>query len=275
MKTLNANIPTSLGDLINLKAALDNVKNQYSDINLTFHKQLWKSCLKLDAIQQLGWLKYLDDISHLFFQEPPYHIGVGQFPFYDTLHLLQHFSIPPVRPNLSTILSKGIPLCPDPYIVLTTKVRGLDLRTTGAKLPQLWEVLKSLPYKIVILGERHVEMRKEYEVPELRDRIWGLYSAAMAALPSDQIIDLSVPGLGNTPSQIQKMQQDCFTMAGGAATIVLGCGGNLAMANGSGSRTIGYSQNNSWFDRALYGTPDERAFVVSHWNQFLEKLKSL
>ena len=57
-------------------------------------------------------------------------------------------------------------------------------------------------YKIVILGERAVEMRKEYE--SSKSNVFGLYEQIIANIPTDRIIDLTVPSFRRNCSRFKR-----------------------------------------------------------------------
>ena len=127
MKKIELTLPTSLGEIINSKGHLDIVKNQYSEIRLSFGKSVWKSALHTEApdwkYKEGLWNKYLDDIGKLFFSEYPYVVdsGVHQFCIID--QLVAKIGIPPIKVDLSRLLCKGTSLnLGEEYIVITTKV---------------------------------------------------------------------------------------------------------------------------------------------------------
>lgn len=180
MSIISCNIPTSLGDLITIKAHLDSVKHNYSQINLTFHTALWNGALHTNVPEwqqnKILWEKYLKDIGQLFFSESPYKLNAGQYPFRVTEQLIKDFNLPATKPELGHLLCRGRSLnLEGEYIVITTKVRDVIKKNFMPESIKLWKVLKDLSnkYKIVILGEREVEMRKEYD--PLKDRIFGIY----------------------------------------------------------------------------------------------------
>src|SRR5277367_1061568 len=108
---IQSNIPLALGDLINLKCYFDAVKNQYEQINLTFHRDLYISGVnsgKPDWPQKkILWDKYLADIGQLFFSERPYKLDEGQHVFRDTVSIIRDFRLQPKKPELGYLLCKG------------------------------------------------------------------------------------------------------------------------------------------------------------------------
>lgn len=271
MKTLSANIPTSLGDIINLKAHLDSVKHEYEQINLTYHKQLWRDCLHLNAEQEQDWHNYTDELSKLFFSEKPYATNNGQYKFYCTDNLIGELQIPVIKPKLAHLLCKGDPLNIGEYIVVTTKVRGVKQLSFMPRLALILQALAKSKSKIVVLGEREVEMRTEYNDLAVQGTIFGIYPQIISGFPQEQVIDLTIPALGNSQSTLKQIQQDCLIMNKAKAVIAIGHGGNVGMAMASESNVIGYREQSNWFGEQLFANTN----VTKDWNQFINKLYEL
>jgi hypothetical protein len=278
MPTISSNIPTSLGDIITIKAHLDAVKHNYQQINLTFHTALWPGALHTESPQwghnKILWNKYLNDIGQLFFSQPPYKVNVGQFPFRITEHLIRDFNLPPVKPDLGHLLCKGTPLSLDKeYIVITTKVRDIIKRNFLPQSIQLWEMLKKLShkYKIVILGERIVEMRKEYD--PLKDRIFGIYEQIITNIASENILDLTVPALGETVSDLSKIQQDCLIMKNAKFVITLGNGGNFCLSSAVSNMTVSYRIDSLWLTDRIFNKEYSNIITTKDWKYFIKTLE--
>jgi len=278
MKILQANIPLALGDLINIKTYLDDVKHQYNHINLTFHRSLLEDGVSTGApdwpTKKQKWEKYLNDVGKLFFLEPPYTIDKGQYPFLDTQSLVRRYKLHPRKPELSNLLCRGISLnVGEEYIVITTKVREVPRKLFYPLSINLWKVLNSLSkkYKIVILGERTVEMRKEYI--QFSDRLFGIYDNIISNVPADRIIDLTVPSLGETVSDLTKIQQDCLIMKEAKFVITLGNGGNFCMASAVSNMLIGFRADNHWMADAVFTKEYKNAIVTKNWGYFMQVLE--
>lgn len=270
MKIFSANIPTSLGDILIIKAHLDAVKKNYDQINITFHTQLWKEAITINAEQEQQWKNYISDLGKLFFSEPPYRLNVGQYPFMATATVIQQLQITPIRVDLRHLLCKGESLNIGDYIVITTKVRGLNRNNFLPKTIHLWKPLREINknYKIVILGEREVEMRNEYTIPQVKNTIFSIYNHIICNLSSDNILDLTIPALGNTQSTVKQIQQDCLIMSEAKMVIALGTGGNVGMSSACGDNILGYREDDSKLgDQLYYGTS-----ITKDWNQFLKLL---
>ena len=262
---LQANIPTSLGDIINIKTHLDSVKSQYNSINLNYHYALWNGALDLNKQQEQQWRSLLKELGQLFFSEEPYTIGKNTYPFYDTEKLIRSFSIKPIKPYLPQ-LCKGEKLDIGEYVVLTTKVRSLDKLPFFQRSPEFWNALKT--HKVVILGEREVEQRKEYLVPQLKNQVFGIYDQAIYNLRRELLVDRTIPALGNSVSTLKQIQQDCLIMRDAKAVICLGNGGNQVMAHAAGAKVINYREVYSWLGDEMFGKP-------INWQRFLGQIYEL
>jgi len=281
MRVLNCGgIPTSLGEVINIKFYLDQVKNQYDQIKLSFHTQLWDTALHTNAPdwehKKKLWDKYIHDIGQLFFSEPPYVLEPVSLKFNgDAISLVKRLNLKPQKVELGHLLAKGISLnLNEEYIVITTKLRQVDKNIFYPNSIELWKILRKLSskYRIVILGEKYVEMRKEYisyKIP-----IFGIYEQIIANLPSERILDLTVPALGETVSDLKQIQQDCLIMKEAKFVVTLGIGGNSCMAHAVADMSIGFRADNFDFaDQIFHNKEYPNAIVTKDWSYFIKNLE--
>lgn len=281
MRILNyGGIPTSLGEIINLKYHFDLIKHQYDQIILSFHKQLWRECLHTEALdwneKEILWNKYLNDIGELFFSEPPY-ILVDSSAKYggDTGAMVIKFNITPHKSEMGHLLCSGISLNIDEeYIVITTKVRQSNKNIIQPLLKQLWNILNILSkkYMIVVLGERTVEMRKEYGKDT--NSVFCLYDDIIGYLPKNRLIDLTVPALGETVSDFSKIQQDCFLMKEAKFVITIGVGGNFCMSTSTANMAIGFRTDNLDFTNAVFNREYSNAIITKDWRRFMQAISA-
>lgn len=272
-------IPTSLGEIINIKYHLDLVKSQYDQIFIGFHTQLWDASLHTEApdwaYKRQLWVKFLSDIGKLFFSEPPYVVRPTSNTFSgDTATLMAKLGIQPHKIEMAHLLCKGTPLnVGEEYIVVTTKVRQILRRPFLPQSIKLWEVLSKLSkkYKIVILGERVVEMRKEYG--PYNGGVFGIYDELIANLPADRVLDLTVPALGETVSDLSQIQQDCLIMNQAKFVVTLGVGGNFCMSTSVARMAIGYRTDNLDFANKVYSREYPNAIVTKDWAYFIQVLE--
>lgn len=279
MTVLNlGGIPTSLGEIINFKFYLDSVKHRYSQIKLGFHLPLLHQGLHTDAPdwldKKLLWDKYLRDLGQLFFSQPPYALALNTLAFYgDINRLVKDIKLEPTIPRLPQILPKGESLNIGEYIVITTKAREIDPKVFFPRSGKLWNILRKLSekYKIVILGERTVEMRKEYKNS---NRIFGLYEQIVVNIPPDRILDLTVPALGETVSDLKNIRQDCLIMKEAKFTITIGIGGNCCMSTASSNMAIGFRTDNDMLANLTYGKDYPYAMITKDWDRFIRTMEN-
>jgi hypothetical protein len=277
MKKIAVSIPTSLGEIINIKAHLEDVKHEYSEIRLNFKKSLWNSCLHTEAKdwpqKKVLWDKYLNDIGQLFFSEPPYVLDQREFTFYDCGDFIRIHRLTHRKAEMAHLLCKGTSLNIGDYIVITTKARQLDKKAFFGPSIRMWDVLRKLStkYKIVVLGEREVEMRKEYDVYE--NQIFGIYDQIIANLPAERIVDLTVPALGETVSDLKQIQQDCLIMNEAKFTVTLGVGGNFCMATSVSKMAIGFRTDNLAMTNRIFNRDYPNAIITKDWAYFIRTLE--
>lgn len=280
MKVLDyGGLPTSLGEIINIKHHLDQVKHQYDQIKISFHKQLWTDGLHTNAPdwpeKKKLWDKYLDDIGQLFFSEPPYVLVDRSNVFGgDANAFVQRLKMIPQKAEMAHLLCKGDSLnLGEEYLVITTKLRHVHKNFFYPRSIELWNVLRRLStkYKIVILGERCVEMRKEYAT--IQNEVFGIYEQMIANLPSDRIVDLTVPALGETVSDLKQIQQDCLIMNEAKFTVTLGVGGNSCMAHSCAKMAIGFRADDLYFANVVFGKEYRNCIVTKDWAYFIQTLE--
>jgi len=280
MKTLDyGGIPTSLGEIINIKYHFDQIKNQYDKIILSFHKQLWHEGLHMNAPdwaqKKILWDKYLEDIGKLFFSEHPYVLLPNSVRFGgDFGTMVQKLNITPIKVEMAPLLCKGTSLnLGEEYIVITTKLRYVEKNIFFPRSIQLWKALNKLSekYKIVILGERIVEMRREYLSSQ--SSIFGIYDNLIVNLPADRIIDLTVPALGETVSDLKQIQQDCLIMNEAKFVITLGVGGNSCLAHSTAKMAIGFRADPLPIADIVYGKEYPNMIVTKDWDYFISLLE--
>jgi len=270
MSILELIVPVGLGDLIHIKAMLDPIKSNYNQIKLSFHKDL----VRVFHGDNPEYYKILDEFGELFFSEPPYLLTtLSGIQLTSPMQIATNNRIMLHKPNLKHLLCKGNPLqLTDEYIVLTTKVRYLSRASFNEKAHSFWQTINLLSqkYKIVILGERVVEMNQEY-IYHTAEYIYGIYDDIIHNIPSSKLIDLTIPALGINSSNLQQIQQDCLIMKNAKAVITLGVGGNFSMATAV-ANTIGYREDQHDIFEVIYNRNYPDAFITKNWPAFINTL---
>lgn len=271
MRTIETFIPIGLGDLIYVKAMLDPVKHNYDQIKISLHKEL----IKVFHGDSAGYGNFLDQLGQLFFSEPPYDLGSERGIFRSPMELASHYQLQLQKPNLIDLLCKGSPLeLEEEYIVLTTKIRYISKDHLNAISGEFWQIINLLSqkYKIVILGERMVEMNQEY-LYHSAQHIYGIYDDIIRHVPADRLLDLTVPALGITSPELEKLQQDCLIMNKAKIVITLGVGGNFCMATAV-ANTVGYRTDTHDIFEALYNNKTYPNLVITKdWATFTNALR--
>ncbi len=283
-RTVSALIPIHLGELIVAKSHLDTVKDQFEKISLCFDHDTWARYFDIEkddwAQHKIQWDQYMSDIGKLFFSELPYVITIDRADhiLYHTCNqLVAEQNISPMKPELGHLLCQGNPLnLGEEYIVVTTKARSVDMNRFKSLAHLFASEIKTLSqkYKIVILGEKVVELRKEYRFDEHQNRIFSIYDTLINTLPQNRLLDLTVPSLGNTAYNLKSIQQDCLIMRDAKFVVTFGCGGNYMMSLAASSMAIGYREDNFGWSNALFeGKEYTNAFITKNWSQFIKKIK--
>jgi len=267
MKEFKATIHVGLGDLIYMKAQFDSAKHKFDRIELTFNKG-WS------GVHDGYYMNFLNELGQLLFSEPPYVITEIDHPHMSAVDIHRDHKILLTKPNLSYLLCKGTPLDIDSeYIVLTTKLRYFNRKKFDELSPKFFNTIERLShkYKIVVLGERVVEMNAEYKLWGV-DEIYSIYDDIIKNAPSDRIVDLTIPALGITSPSIAQIQQDCLIMNLAKMVITLGVGGNFSMATAV-ANTVGFRIDQDIIADEIFKTSYPNVIVTKSWPKFIEILE--
>lgn len=273
MKRLEISIPIGLGDAIYSKAQLDAVKDQYTEIKISFYKKY----IEVYRNSALGYSEFLDQLGELLFAEKPYSYSQEVFPLRNVAQISSDWQIYPQKPNLKSYFchSDGLQFG-KPYLVLNTKVRFLARETWDKNKNILFQVLNKLSskYFFVLLGEKEVEMNSEYQIFG-SNGIYSLYSDFLNYLPVEKLIDLTIPALGISCPNLTQILNDSQIINQAHRTITIGIGGSFCLSTAVGN-VIGWRQDddavaNYLYDKIIY--PD--AFITKNFNSFISKLLEL
>lgn len=276
MSELKITVPIGVGDILYLKAMLDNVKSRYSTIKIKFHRELIKAHHLDPAYDQ-----FLDEIGALFFSEPPYALtDEPGIPFYGMVSICNDNKIAATKPNLAHLLCHGTPLDVEGgYIAMVTKTRYLDRNWLNDRVMSFWEVMNELSqkYKIVILGERVVEPNADYvhHNSQGKEMIYSIYDSIIGNIPNDKIIDCSIPALGQTSPKLSQIKQDCLLMNQAKFVVTLGVGGGFCMATSVAKKVVGFRNDQDPLADTVFSHEYPDAFVTKDWNSFIFHLRRM
>lgn len=268
MTIMRITIPVGLGDLIYVKAILEPVKQNYERIEICYNKY-WL------AAHDSNYPTFINQIGNLLFNEPPYSIVETDHPHMGPPEICSNFGIAPSKPELANVLCKGTSLdLGSEYIVMTTKIRWLRRDRYNEIRPQLFSLINKLTdkYKLVVLGEREVEMNKEYQIWGTNE-IYCIYNDIIQNVPADKLLDRTIPVLGITSSDISQVQQDCLIMRDAKMVVTLGLGGNFCMATAV-ANTVGYRNDGDPIADRLFSSEHPKAKITKDWNRFVQIMES-
>ena len=259
-----------LGDGILISSALHKIKHNYDNIYVNVNWGLAKTYKSNDS-----YSNFYRQLLDVVFDDPKFVIDdKTRNPPKMNMEDLIRIGIPPVLPRyqnkLKTKIDENIQ---SPYLVITTKVREFPRAVYNANKSSIFEQINKLSkkYKIVIMGERVVEMNGEYKIHG-ESKIYGIYNDIKKHL-NNNVLDLTVPKLGITPPTIENLKKDCTIMSGAHAVIVMGAGGNFCLAIAVGKRVIALRNDTYKFaDTLLSQSPDMHS--AKNPNEFVNLLKT-
>lgn len=268
-------INLGIGDILFIKAALDNVKEKYSNINISPNYSI------IDQYRN-GDLEYKDFIDKLFFllfSESPYHIMNDlSYPLRTLLTLNEIEHIPFCEPYLEKYLVDPIIYQENEkgdHITVSTKVRGLSAQNYVMKYRERFiEKLQELEekYTIYIIGERKIGYNAEYQCHG--DTIFCIYDDLRYHLTN--ALDICIPELGYTSPNLNYIMDDCNLMYTAKTNICLGIGGNFSLAASVGNLINFRATKGDVVDcTSKIFNNNGRVFSTDNFELFIQKLGEL
>lgn len=243
-----------IGDLLYLKAALDHAKLD-AQIYPAYGLIKW-------ANRNADYADFTQQLCELLFPNQVVNHGPE---FKSMMEVYSDHNLQCVKPDLANLLPLGNPINDD-YIVMTTKVRYLPKQSL--KLDKLLQAVGNR--KVIILGERDVEMNNEYA----NDNRNGptVYSIYQDLLKLPNHLDMTIPALGITSPDLKQYRQDAMIMRDAKFTVTLGIGGNFTTAISVG-KTIGFKTDHEFYSENIFaGKTHPDNFVTWNWNEFIERV---
>ena len=224
MGTFSIAIGPGIGDAIITKSLLLNL--QSNPINVEVYPSLL-------TCRGPNYKSFIDEFDQTVFSESPFRFHTSSIGAKFRSHWEMHEDgFKPSQISLADRLCKGKSIG-GTYACLNMKVRLWDF-DAFIKIADVFakEILSlSKRVKLVLMGERTVEMNEEYV--HHKD-IFSLYPL----LPSMNVLDLTVPALGIAAPSMVSLCQDCKYMAESRAAINVGYGGNSVLSAVVAPKTI-------------------------------------
>lgn len=269
-------INVGLGDNIITRLLLDRIKHNYDEIRISHNKKVMENYRDNDP----KYWEFLDEIGSLIFSEKPYIFDKQDYKSYAPVDYYNLISDPNTskdsKPNLDYLCQGQSLNINKEYIVITTKVRVLPNNVLFPLMDQFYSTIKPLctKYQIVILGEREVEISKEYAM--FPQSIYGLYDNIVNNLSKDIILDLTIPSLGITTPSIKQIRQDLLIMKEAKFVVVFGIGGNFCMSSAV-ANTINFRRDDEFpltqLVNKINGSHYSNVFTTQNWQQFLLEIE--
>ena len=245
----SARINLGIGDIIYTKTILDNNMSKYNKISLCPNKFLLDTYRNSD----INHYNFCKDFIYLLFDNSIYEINDDQtYPETPTHYLYTKYDMIPKKPELHSYLCDNNFILPNglvenEYIVITTKVRATK-KSTFDKLVKsgFWYNMKLLSnkYKIVVIGERDIDINDEYKL--IPDSIFTIYDDIIKYIGKENIIDLSIPSFNDVTSSIESIKIDCTIMSKALYVMSIGIGGNFCMSTAVAKNTLCFFDDNNF-----------------------------
>lgn len=277
MNTIESNIVLGIGDLIYLRAMLYAEKHRFSQITLSFDNNI------LSLYRNNDYRRFLYEIGELFFSEPPFKlIAPGQmYKLRWPPDFQKDYGVRMIIPKLKHLLCKGTLLnLGREYMVFTTKIRYVPRHQYNRHFDQhFWHLIRQLSekYKVVVMGERAIEMNREYsERGNGSDNIYSIYNDIMKNIPLDRVLDLTIPALGITTPNLSQIQQDCLIMSEAKFVVSIGIGGNVLLSVASEANVVNYREDTVADADLLFGITKvwDNSISTKELHHFMGRLRT-
>lgn len=270
---LNIYSAVGIGDMICYRGLTNPFLSQYKKININLCLSLLDE-FKPDNKNEN--IIFLENIAKLIFKDEKYNIIFNYNDKHVDTYVFQketntHCKIP----NLINDFCNEKKIIDDDYIVVTTKARGINREQFLSRKQIFCDVLNDLSkkYKIVLVGEKIVEMNKEYQ-HHGSHFIFSIYNDIIDSLENN-IIDLTIPALGITIPNIENLKKDCSIMNHAKKVITFGVGGNFSIAM-TVSNVASYIEGGTSLN---FSPPSfdnkEVSLVTNQWYEFINALLKL
>jgi hypothetical protein len=271
MNKIDVYIPLGIGDLINVRSMFDTKLFEYEKINIILSLNLLDQ-YKPDFKEQN--IDFLLNLAKLIFNNEKYTVTASFWGSHMDIFDIKNkyklgFSVPSLRNELCTHERE----IEEEYVVLTTKVRAASREHFLSKKQEFIDEIIALSkkYKIVLLGERVVEMNKEYQGLG-HNSVFSIYEPIYSHI-KDVAIDKTIPALGVTIPELETLKRDCSIMRHAKKVITLGSGGNFSIASVV-ANAVCYFEDSSYDIFRLEYKP-ETTYYTKKWDEFLKEISKI
>lgn len=259
---LELTINAGIGDIIHSHAMLEAARPAVTEVALAVDH------VALQSVRNQSHSEFATRLSQFLFREPQYTL-VPQRTDGMTPQQLVGAGLPIAVPDLRDLLPiEGVKKTPEPFVVISTKVRSLRRDRYEQMRLQFLHELTALAKRVtlVIIGERVLSLTPEYQ-GHGEGFAYSIYDD-LKTLPC---VDATFAEYGNVPAQWDQFRSDCTAMHHAERVITLGTGGNVSMAMACGRCLCLIQQTEmEWYFRAM--PPDERVTCAETPAEYLEEI---
>lgn len=227
MKKEGYSIFCGIGDILVSRSMLDYYKSNES-LKISPYLKLIESLKPEKAKEHISFI--FDFMNLIFKTEHGYIVTEEQFPACSVIDLCTQ-GYKPFFLKVNKFLEDVNAPVFENYICIHTKTRSLSIREIE-NIKNILEFINNFNCNIVVLGEREIEKAIEYQNITVK----SIYDIIISSCKN--IIDLTVPKLGNTPPDINKLKTDCTIMSKAIVNINFGIGGSTCLACSCGNSIV-------------------------------------
>ena len=275
-KNINIYTPLGIGDLIILRGMLDTKIEEFERINIHLCLSALYSCKPDNIEENVNFLKIL---TKSIFKDDKYNLYLeNNFHHQDIFEIKNKYNLGFKIPNLKNSFCSLEKEIKEDYLVITTKVRsntGNDSKKDFLKNKEKFCNLVfdlSKKYKIVLLGEKEVEMNPEYQMHG-SNKIFSIYNYIINDIGTN-LVDKTIPALGITIPTIEKFKEDCAIMSNAKKVITFGSGGNFSIATAV-AKTVSYMETSIYENLMREDESNKDVFITTDWETFFSEIEKI
>ena len=283
MNIFNATINPGIGDILLCRNMLDTIKHQYDAIILSPNPTITQNFREVSERKYYNFcLSFMKEV----FSIPPYKIVEnGSFHRFSPIDgdlrglPLTNEAIFKMNDYSSLLCNENIEnIMREPYIVITTKVRGTPTRSRYSNKfkEKLMKIIRKLynKYIIVLIGERTPP-----DNPENRmlgpDRVFCLYDDIKKSV---EFVDLTLDRIQTEIPDVNRIKKDCVLMKNASGVITLGIGGNMILSSMVSKKSINYIEDVGYcrYYEGVVNQPQRDGITITNnFQNFIQKCKEI
>jgi hypothetical protein len=283
MNIFNATINPGIGDILLCRNMLDAIKHQYDAIVVSPNPTITQNFREVSERKYYNFcLSFMKEV----FSIPPYKVVEnGSFQRFSPIDgdfrglVLTKDAVFKMNDYSSLLCNeKAEQKLREPYIVITTKVRGTPTynRYTHKYKEKIMKIIRNLSnkYAIVLIGEKTPPNNPENRMIG-PDRVFCMYEDIKKEIG---FVDMTLDRIQTEIPDINRIKNDCMLMNKANAVITLGIGGNMILSSMVSKKSINFLEDVHYcryYEGVVNQPQREGITITNNFHLFTEKCNEL